>query len=124
MVVNIIEFCLATIFSVCVLQTYSTKMTMPGGLGECIEASAELQKMCDSIRTAAEEKAEKQFREFTAVSFCSQLVTGTKYLVKLHVGNNEYIHVSFVKKLPCYGGDLVLLDLQTAKTKEDPIEYF
>ena len=94
------------------------------GVSEYSEANAELQKMCDFIKTSAEEKTGTQFREFTAVGFCSQNVAGTKYLVKLHVGNNEYIHLAIWKKLPCYGSELVLVgDVQTAKTKEDPIEY-
>lgn len=97
---------------------------MCGGASQVKPATPEIQKLCDQIRSAAEEKAGKNFEHFQAVSFCDQVVNGTNHFVKIDVGGGECIHARIHQKLPCYGGEVSLSDIQTSKTHEDKLGYF
>ncbi|XP_043930635.1 cystatin-B-like [Protopterus annectens] len=94
-----------------------------GGTSKVSPATPEIQSLCDQIKAAAEEKAGKKYSEFKAVSFCSQVVSGTNYFVKVNVGGG-CIHVRIYVKLPCHGGEVSLDSIQTSKTHEDLLAYF
>ncbi|XP_072546797.1 cystatin-B-like [Salminus brasiliensis] len=95
-----------------------------GGLGAEQAATPEIQKICDEVKSQAEAKAGKKFGVFVAKSFSSQVVAGTNYFIKVHVGGDEYIHLRVFKTLPHDGGALKLHGVQTAKTHKEPISYF
>ncbi|XP_029313723.1 cystatin-B-like [Cottoperca gobio] len=95
-----------------------------GGCSAATEADEEIQKICDSVKADAEAKAGKTYEMFTAKSFTSQVVAGTNYFIKIHVGGEDHVHLRVSKKLPCYGGELELTDMQCSKSHQDPIEYF
>ncbi|GAA6214982.1 cystatin-B-like [Lates japonicus] len=98
--------------------------TMCGGLTEPAGADEKVQGIADSMKPHAEEKAGKKYDVFTAKSYRSQLVQGTNYFIKVHVGGDEHIHLRVWQKLPCYGGELELTAVQHDKSHHDPIEYF
>ncbi|XP_076868789.1 cystatin-B-like [Brachyhypopomus gauderio] len=95
-----------------------------GGTTEAKDANDEVQKICDEIKSSAEEKAGKTFEIFSAKSYKSQVVAGTNYFIKVHVGGEDYVHLRVYQKLPCEGSTLSLHGLQMSKVHQDPIEYF
>ncbi|KAL7840779.1 hypothetical protein AOLI_G00261020 [Acnodon oligacanthus] len=95
-----------------------------GGTSEVQEANDEVQRICDEVKPHAEEKAGQKFEVFTAKSYKSQLVAGTNYFIKVHVGGDEFVHLRVYKMLPHAGEKLELHSLQTSKAHHDPIEYF
>ncbi|XP_068122371.1 cystatin-B-like [Hyperolius riggenbachi] len=99
-------------------------MAMCGGIGNAKAADAEVQAICELFKAEVEAKSGKKFGTYEAHSFKTQLVSGTNYFVKVHVGNEEYVHLRIYKKLPCHNEEKSLTSHQLGKTKEDPIEYF
>uniref|UniRef100_A0A8B9PKI5 Cystatin B n=1 Tax=Apteryx owenii TaxID=8824 RepID=A0A8B9PKI5_APTOW len=71
-----------------------------------------------------EEKEGKTFNVFTAVEFKTQVVAGTNYFIKVHVGNDEFVHLRVFRSLPHENKPLSLHSYQSSKTKHDELTYF
>ncbi|XP_004546781.1 cystatin-B [Maylandia zebra] len=111
-------------FLVIFYQQNVVEVEMCGGLTEVEQADEAVQKICDAMKPLAEQKTGRNFEVFTAENYKTQVVAGTNYFIKVHVGGNEYVHLRVYEKLPAYGGTLELTDLQHPKTQNDSIEYF
>ncbi|KFW96426.1 Cystatin-B, partial [Phalacrocorax carbo] len=76
------------------------------------------------VKPQLEEKEGKTFDVFTAVEFKTQVVAGTNYFIKVHVGNDEFIHLRVFRSLPHENKPLSLHSYQSSKTKHDELAYF
>uniref|UniRef100_A0A2K5F868 Cystatin-B n=1 Tax=Aotus nancymaae TaxID=37293 RepID=A0A2K5F868_AOTNA len=56
-------------------------------------ATAETQNIADQVRSQLEEKENKKFPVFKAVSFRSQVVAGTNYFIKVECGPGRELPV-------------------------------
>ncbi|XP_039473269.1 cystatin-B-like [Oreochromis aureus] len=111
-------------FLVVFYQQNVVEVEMCGGLTKVKQADEVVQKICDAMKSLAEQKTGRNFEVFTAKSYKTQLVAGTNYFIKVYVGGGEYVHLRVYKKLPAYGGTLELTNLQHPKSQHDSIEYF
>nr|XP_035149248.2 cystatin-B-like [Callithrix jacchus] len=87
-------------------------------------ATAETQNMADQVRSQLEENENKKFPVFKAVSFRSQVVAGTNYFIKVHVGDEEFVHLRVFQSLRHENKPLALSNYQTNKAKHDELSYF
>ncbi|PKK30431.1 cystatin-B [Columba livia] len=76
------------------------------------------------VKPQLEEKEGKTFDVFTAVEFKTQVVAGTNYFIKVHVGNDEFMHLRVFKSLPHENKPLSLHSYQSSKTKHDELAFF
>ncbi|XP_022600106.1 cystatin-B-like [Seriola dumerili] len=88
---------------------------MPGGFTEPMDATEEIQKICDQVKGQVQENTKKIYEELRAVKYTSQIVHGTNYLIKVHVGGCIYLHLKVYKSLPCDGGEVVLISVHDDK---------
>ncbi|TRZ15388.1 hypothetical protein HGM15179_011770 [Zosterops borbonicus] len=87
-------------------------------------ATEETQRMVEQVKAQLEEKEGKTFDVFTAVEFKAQVVAGTNYFIKVHVGNDEFMHLRVFKSLPHQNEPLSLHSYQSSKRKHDELAYF
>jgi hypothetical protein len=75
---------------------------MCGGYSEENEITENLKTLVLSLLPKIESLAGRNFETFEPVSFTSQVVCGTNYDVKAHIGNGEHIRVRIFEPLECY----------------------
>ena len=92
-----------------------------GGYSQAQSPDEDIKSLVAQIKHEAETKLGKTFSVFEAVSYTSQVVGGKNYKVKVKVGENEYVHVKIFKALPCYGGNIQLLEAHGGKTLSDAL---
>ncbi|XP_068588474.1 cystatin-B-like [Cebidichthys violaceus] len=89
-----------------------------GGWSDTMDANEDIQKICDQVKPKL---SGFNFREFNAVKYRNQIVAGTNFLIKVHVGGEDYIHLSLFQELSCDGGKVVLNVVELNKTKDAPL---
>ena len=92
-----------------------------GGFNNVQPADDKIIPLVAQVKNETEAKLGKTFSVFEAVSYTSQVVGGKNYKVKVKVGENEYVHVKIFKALPCYGGNIQLLEAHGGKTLSDAL---
>ncbi|XP_027509298.1 cystatin-B-like [Corapipo altera] len=95
-----------------------------GGVSAVSPATDETQQIVQEVKSQLEEKEGKTFDVFTAVEFKTQVVAGINYFIKVHVGNDEFMHLRVFKSLPQENKPLSLHSYQSSKTKHDELAYF
>ncbi|XP_029979655.1 cystatin-A-like [Sphaeramia orbicularis] len=96
----------------------------PGGYGPTEEATEGFNILCFQLKPRAQAITNEIFEDFRAISYRAQVVAGKNFIFKVHVGEENYIHIKVYCALPCYGGGVVVVDVQQNKKKTDPIEPF
>uniref|UniRef100_UPI00398E41A2 cystatin-B-like n=1 Tax=Pristiophorus japonicus TaxID=55135 RepID=UPI00398E41A2 len=85
----------------------------------------EIQQLVQSLKTDVEKELNRKFKIFHAISYKSQLVSGTNYFVKILVGDaNDYIHVYIYRPLPQSKNKPCVNGVQTDKKLFDDIHHF
>ncbi|XP_058379397.1 stefin-C-like [Diceros bicornis minor] len=95
-----------------------------GGFTNTRPATPEIQAIADQVKPQLEEKEKKKFSIFKAVEFRSQVVAGTNYLIKVQVGDDDYVHIQVFASLPHANRPLDLTSYQTNKTRNDKLKSF
>ncbi|XP_049421855.1 cystatin-B-like isoform X3 [Epinephelus fuscoguttatus] len=99
---------------------------MATGMGEWSEtkdATEETQKICDQVKDKVEKKTGENYGVYTAVKY-REIVDEQSFLFKVHVGGEDYIHLSvFQIPLLVHGAPdpkEILRGVEQHKTKYDP----
>jgi len=70
-----------------------------GGHSEALEPTPEIVEMVDNFKTDIEAKANMAFSQYTVVSYTSQVVAGTNFIIKVDVSTHE-LEVKVFRPLP------------------------
>ncbi|CAD7693708.1 cystatin-B [Vulpes vulpes] len=87
-------------------------------------ATADTQAIADQVKAQLEERENKKYTTFKAVTFRSQVVAGTNYFIKVQVDDDEFVHLRVFQSLPHENKPLALSSYQTNKAKHDELAYF
>ncbi|KAL0477004.1 Csta [Acrasis kona] len=96
-------------------------MVMGGATKESKPADSTCNEVCDLVRSEVEKRTNKNFEVFEPVEYKTQVVAGTNFFVKVHVGNGEHIHLRIYRDL---SRNVQLSNLEENKTKDQEIQYF
>lgn len=77
----------------------------------------------ESVREAVEEKLEKKFAVFKAISFTTQVVAGVNYIMKVKC-DDQIAHVKVAKPLPHTNQPPFLMNVEAGHSEESPIVPF
>ena len=70
---------------------------MPGGTGDEKPADNDVQALVDSVKDAVVTKLGSQPPEMRATHYKTQVVAGTNYFVRVHIGDGKHIHLRIYK---------------------------
>ncbi|XP_026096197.1 cystatin-A-like isoform X1 [Carassius auratus] len=99
-------------------------MSIPGGWSHIKLFDPEVKKICLELRPEMEKKIGTDFKIFIPVVYSYQVVAGTNYMFKVLVdadGDGECVHALIFQALPCYGGELIVKEIQCHKSVDDPL---
>lgn len=94
---------------------------MVGGFSEDRVPDDEVRNIAQTIKPHAEAHINRNFNTWEVVKFRSQVVAGTNFSLKIHVDNDEYVHVKVFRSLPYAGSQLTVKNVETGKSLETPL---
>ena len=94
---------------------------MLGGFGAAKPVTPEVGQLALNMKPHAETKLGASWSTYEPVTYTSQVVAGTNYLVKVKVGESEYVHLKIYQPLPCAGGQPELSEAHGGKTEACPL---
>ena len=84
-------------------------------------ADAKIQEVADKVRPTLEKESGQVFQEYKAETFCSQVVAGLNYFIKVNVGGGKYVHLRVYQDLQ---QNVQLAGYQLDKEKDSSLTYF
>lgn len=90
---------------------------MLGGFGNAKPVDDKVASIAHQVRPHVESQL-GAFETFEPHSYKTQVVAGTNYLIKIHVGSGKYVHAKVHQPLPCNGSDLSLMEASGGHTLE------
>jgi cystatin-A/B len=91
---------------------------MCGGFGSAKQADETCTEVANSVKGKVENHLGLTFNTWEPVSYKTQVVAGTNYLVKVKVDDEKYVHVKVHKPLPHAGTDLQVMEATTGHSLE------
>ena len=95
---------------------------MTGGFGEVREADEEVKILANNMKTKVENTLGETYEIFEAVLYTTQVVAGTNYNIKVHVGDEKFVHIKIYVPLQVYNSPNELLECEADKTLFDPLK--
>ena len=95
---------------------------MIGGNSKQYDADEEVKEIANSVKDQVEKKLGKTFETFDAVLYKEQVVAGKNYKIKVHVGEQKFIHITVHVPLPYENAPNQLLGCKAGKTFFDKIK--
>lgn len=89
---------------------------MCGGFNQARKAGQEEQEVANSVRDEVEKQLNQKFDKYEAHSVTTQVVAGTNYKIKVHIGDEKYIHIKVYQRLPHEGSVRSLSNVEGDKT--------
>ena len=94
---------------------------MPGGFGDVYECTEDIIILANNMKEKVENILGEKYEVFEPVLYTSQVVAGTNYNIKVHVGEQRFIHIKIYVPLPVYNAPNELLECESDKTLADPL---
>ena len=106
-------------------------MSRPGGTGSAQAITDEVAALCVGLKDAAIAQAQATGwngipAQWTPQSFCSQVVAGTNFFVKVRIDDTPtgYMHLRIFRPLPHVGAPASVTGVQIGMGEADPCAYF
>ena len=94
---------------------------LDGGFGEVKEVDEDVKILTYNMKEKVENALGETFDVYEPILYTSQIVDGTNYKIKIHVGNERYIHITIYVPLPVYNNPNELFEWESDKTLFDPL---
>ena len=94
---------------------------MPGGFGDVYECTEDIIILANNMKEKVENTLGETYEVFEPILYTSQIVAGTNYNIKVHVGEQRFIHMKIYVPLPVYNAPNELLECESDKTLFDPL---
>ena len=94
---------------------------MTGGFGDVKEADEDIITLANNMKEKVEETLGETFDVYEPILYTSQVVAGTNYNIKVHVGDEKYVHIKIYVPLPTSNKVNELLECESNMTLFDPL---
>ena len=94
---------------------------MIGGFDDVSECTEDIIILANNMKEQVENTLGETFDIFEPILYTSQVVAGTNYNIKVHVGEQRFIHIKIYVPLPVYNAANQLLECESDKTLFDPL---
>ena len=95
---------------------------MPGGLGDVKEVDEEVTILATNMKEQVEENLGETFDIFEPILYTTQVVAGINYIIKVHVGNEKFVHIKIHVPLSVTNSPNVLLECESNMTLYEPLK--
>ncbi|XP_016528141.1 leukocyte cysteine proteinase inhibitor 1-like [Poecilia formosa] len=95
-------------------------MSKIGEYTEPRKADEKIQQLCNQVKDQVETKTGKEYKQFTAILYRTQVVAGKNFLIKVDVGDLNGLHLLLYRDL----SDRVEVIKVEEHKKDDPLVPF
>ncbi|PAA47134.1 hypothetical protein BOX15_Mlig030572g3, partial [Macrostomum lignano] len=100
------------------------KMPLCGGTGEARQPSPEEVELLVAMRPHVESRLGRSVEQFEPRLVATQVVAGTNYFAKVHIGSDSFVHIRVFKPLPHTNEPPALHGIQAEKSASDELAFF